>query len=451
MKKYPIYKDSGIEWLGEIPENWVLIRLKFLLSGNLKYGANESGEYENHEHPRYIRITDFDNAGKLRDDTFKSLSPEVAEEYLLQEGDVLFARSGATVGKTFIFKNFNGRACFAGYLIKATPNKNLLLPEFLYQVTLSNHYKNWKNSVFIQATIQNIGADKYQNLLIPTPPLPEQTAVVSFLDHKTQQIDDLIAKKERLIELLKEERTAVINQAVTKGLDPNVPMKDSGIEWLGEIPEHWEVKSLKRICIINPQKSEIDIIKFDYAVFLPMEKVGEDGTYDSSGVYPTKELVNGYTYFCKGDIILAKITPCFENGKGAILNNLPTQIGFGSTEFHVIRPLKNKSEGHYIYFLTYSEIFKSLGEAYMTGAAGQKRVPTSFIENFKFPIPPYDEQKIIAQEISMLNFEIDNTTIYIRRQIELLKEYKTSLINSAVTGKIDVREYYMHYETAGRI
>ena len=131
------YKDSGIEWLGKLPADWRIKRLKYLAEGKLEYGANEVAEFDDIGLPRYIRITDFGDDGNLRDDTFKSLTMEQAKGYFLAEGDVLFARSGATVGKTFQFKQYKGRACFAGYLIKARPNKKILLSDFLYLFTKS--------------------------------------------------------------------------------------------------------------------------------------------------------------------------------------------------------------------------------------------------------------------------------------------------------------------------
>ncbi|MEL7005531.1 MAG: restriction endonuclease subunit S, partial [Bacteroidota bacterium] len=122
MNPYPVYKDSGIEWIGEIPEHWEMRNLKRIISEPLKYGANEPAESIDKDLPRYIRITDFGENGELRDETFKSLSEEKAKDYLLREGDLLLARSGATVGKSFLFRGYRGKACFAGYLIKATFN-----------------------------------------------------------------------------------------------------------------------------------------------------------------------------------------------------------------------------------------------------------------------------------------------------------------------------------------
>ncbi|RLD56790.1 MAG: restriction endonuclease subunit S, partial [Bacteroidetes bacterium] len=196
MNKYT-YKNSGIEWLGEIPGHWETVKLKRLLNEPLKYGANESAELDDKELPRYIRITDFGNDGKLKTNTFKSLPIQKAKDFMLSEGDVLFARSGATVGKTFQFKNYKGEACFAGYLIKATPRKWQLNSDFLYYYTKSIAYEEWKNIIFTQATIQNIGADKYQYLNITLPPLPEQKAIAKYLDKACGHIDKIIAIKQK--------------------------------------------------------------------------------------------------------------------------------------------------------------------------------------------------------------------------------------------------------------
>lgn len=207
--------DSGIEWIGEIPKHWVTKKLKYVLSDKLKYGANESADEENRENPRYIRITDFGKNGKLKKDTFKSLPPEKANEYLLKEGDILFARSGATVGKTFQFKNYNGIACFAGYLIKASPNPELILSDYLYLFTKTSNYEQWKNSIFNQATIQNIGADKYAYLDITIPKVEEQKVIIDHIHKESDRIDSKIKKTKKLIDLLIEYRSALISEVVT--------------------------------------------------------------------------------------------------------------------------------------------------------------------------------------------------------------------------------------------
>ncbi len=212
-------KFSGIEWLGEIPEHWEVKKLKYLVKGKLKYGANEEAKSADKSQPRYIRITDFDGDGKLRDETFRSLEIHLAKDYLLSEGDILFARSGATVGKTFQFKDYSGLACFAGYLIKAIPKESIILSDYLYLFTKSEVYDIWKTSIFIQATIQNIGADKYSCLSVSLPPISEQQEIVSFIEKKSEKIERAIATIEKEIKLIQEYRTSLISETVTGKID----------------------------------------------------------------------------------------------------------------------------------------------------------------------------------------------------------------------------------------
>ena len=206
-------KDSGVEWIGEINGSWDLYKLKFLLKSNLMYGANESAESDKTSYPRYIRITDIDEEGQLRPDTFKSLSPNKAAPYLLEKGDVLFARSGATAGKTFLFDE-DSKACFAGYLIKASLGQKIF-PKYLCYYTKSGVYDNWKRSIFIQATIPNIGAEKYANLLIPLPTIEEQKRIIGFLDVETDKLNNVINSCKSQISLLQERKQIIINEVVT--------------------------------------------------------------------------------------------------------------------------------------------------------------------------------------------------------------------------------------------
>lgn len=207
-------KDSGVEWIGKVPEHWDVVPLKRALVEKMMYGANESAESNDRNYPRYIRITDIDENGYLKEDTFKSLPPDKAKDYMLKKGDILFARSGATVGKTFLY-NSDEPACFAGYLIKAECNTELLSPEFLMLYTKSNEYDNWKNSVFAQATIQNIGADKYCTLPIVLPPFNEQSQITDYLNSYCQKIDKTIFEIKEQIADLKLYKQSLISEAVT--------------------------------------------------------------------------------------------------------------------------------------------------------------------------------------------------------------------------------------------
>ena len=208
-------KDSGIEWIGEIPENYKLIRLKFLFKEKLQYGANSSGIEFTSDLPRYIRITDIKDSKTLYDENKLSLSEEDAKDYILDDNDILFARSGATSGKCFIYKKEIGKATFAGYLIRAKIDETKLLPNFLVLYTMTKAYEEWKNQVCIQATIQNISAEKYVNLIVPVPPLPEQESIAKMLDSKCAQIDSLITEKESLIADLTEYKKSLIFEVGT--------------------------------------------------------------------------------------------------------------------------------------------------------------------------------------------------------------------------------------------
>ena len=211
-------KDSGVEWLGQVPQGWEVKRLKFCVSSGFQYGANIAAELDDPTLPRYIRITDMNDDGTLKDDTFRSLTEEDAAAYLLQDNDILLARSGATVGKSFIYHASMGAAAYAGYLIKISPAKDVT-PSFLYAFLNSNSYWQWVRSIFIQATIQNVSAEKYANLCITVPPLPDQQAIVDHLDAETAAIDAQRQAHEKSIALLQEYRASLITHAVTGKID----------------------------------------------------------------------------------------------------------------------------------------------------------------------------------------------------------------------------------------
>lgn len=209
-------KDSEVAWIGEIANTRRMYRLKFLLSAPMQYGANESGDKEVENSVRYIRITDITADGHLKDDDNNQYLPiALAESYLLKDKDVLFARSGGTVGKSFLYRESYGISAYAGYLIKAECDQAELLPEYLIYYTQSSLYELWKNMIFIQATIQNIGANKYSNMEIPVPSIREQSEIVEYLSGKCDQIDQLIALKQKKIDKLTEYKKSLIYEYVT--------------------------------------------------------------------------------------------------------------------------------------------------------------------------------------------------------------------------------------------
>lgn len=210
-----LLRDSGSPWLGKIPAHWQAIRMKFLATEPLAYGANEAALEDDPDFPRFVRITDVTLEGTLRDETFKSLAPSVAKPYLLRDGDVLFARSGATVGKAFIYSPSWGVACFAGYLIRCRCDATRMRPEFLFAFAQTEPYWSQIREGTIQATIQNFSAERYGNLVLPVPPVAEQEVIAAHIRAITAKLDAVRVSTEHTVSLLRERRAALIAAAVT--------------------------------------------------------------------------------------------------------------------------------------------------------------------------------------------------------------------------------------------
>lgn len=208
--------------------------------------------------------------------------------------------------------------------------------------------------------------------------------------------------------------------------------KDSGIPWLGKVPEHWEVKRLRFTVNLNPVKSELDIPEDTLVSFIPMEAVNFDKNLTLTEERNLDEVYKGYTYFKNGDVVLAKITPCFENGKSAIAQNLTNGIAFGTTELHVLRS-QDSINNHFLYYLIKSDSFMKIAESEMYGAGGQKRVPEEFIKNFLIGLPPYYEQTAIAHYLDTKLGEIDALIDKQQTLLEKLAEQRTAVITHAVT------------------
>ncbi len=423
-KPYPEYKDSDLEWLGDVPKHWEVKRLKFIAIEPLKYGANESAELNDQELPRYIRITDIKNDGTLIENTFRSLPEENAKPYLLKQGDLLFARSGATVGKSFMYQATWGRACYAGYLIRLRINQSVAIPEFVSYFANSLNYWVWLSSIFIQATIQNVSAERYSNLFLAIPRLDEQHSIAAFLDRETAKIDALIAKKKQLIKLLQEKRAALISHAVTKGLDPSVPMKDSGVEWLGDVPEHWDVKRL-RFCFEFLNSKRVPISSEERG-----KMVKEYPYYGASGII---DYVENYI-FDETLILIAE--------DGANLFSRSTPLAFVASgkywvnnHAHILRPVEGPIEyfSHLLAVIVY--------DPWISGSA-QPKLTKENLGSIYLPVPPKDERKTLNEYLNSETTKFDKLNNKILSSIEKLKEYRATIISVAVTGKIDVRNWF---------
>ena len=209
------------------------------------------------------------------------------------------------------------------------------------------------------------------------------------------------------------------------------------MEWVGEIPAHWDARRLRFVLETSISKGEVR--NLDPAIevsFVPMEAIREFGGIDLDSTKPLSEVVEGYTYFRNGDVIVAKITPCFENGKGALASSLSSDIGFGTTELHVLRS-SSHLHARFLLYLTFSDHFRRIGTASMYGAGGQKRISDDFIRDFRHPLPDFPEQRTIATFLDRETAKIDGLVARKERLIELLQEKRTALITSAVTRGLD--------------
>lgn len=428
---YPEYRDSGVEWLGQVPAHWGTLPLKHtaeFINGD----AFKPSEWSEVGTP-IIRIQNL-NGGE----DFNYIDGAVETRYLIHQGDLLFGWSGnrGTSFGPFIWQR-PGVFALNQHIFRVVPFS--IEPRELYWAlkAVTAHVEDQAHGIIgmVHVTKGDLGG-----IRVPLPPVEEQATIATFLDRETGKIDALSAEYERLIELLKEKRQAVISHAVTKGLDPKVPMKDSGVEWLGEVPAHWEVKRLRFVASLNPSKAELTHLDRGAEVsFLPMEAIGEDGTLNLERTRAIGEVENGYTYFRDGDVAVAKITPCFENGKGAVMHGLTGGVGFGTTELIVARPRAEEVVSGFLHWLFVSTQFRKLGEATMYGAGGQKRVPDEFVRNFAIAFPPTEEQAAIVTFLDRETAKFDALTAEAEKAIGLLKERRSALISAAVTGKIDVR------------
>jgi type I restriction enzyme S subunit len=242
MQRYEKYKDSGVEWIGEIPDGWEVVSLRRLTEEH-KQGYYTTTSYVQNG-TKLIRISDLDSNGKIDFTTapYVEISSIDKESYSLKIGDFIFPRTGS-IG-LFGMVSENQDAVFASYLIRFRFNKKIT-SQFLQHFFRSSVFLDGLLSDLHGGVNQNIHAENIKEQLICLPPYSDQLVIANYLSHKTAEIDNLIAQKERLIELYEEEKAAIINQVVTKGIDPDAKMKDSGVDWLGEIPEGWEVKKLK--------------------------------------------------------------------------------------------------------------------------------------------------------------------------------------------------------------
>ena len=418
MKCYPKYEESGVEWIGEIPKHWKIVRGKFILSH--KKEINSDFQCNN--------LLSLTLNGVIRKDMDSTvgLRPSDYKTYQVFHPDNL-------VFKLIDLENIQTSR------VGIVPEKGIMSPVYIRLQSKSNsheryyfyqYYDLYKKHIFNflgKGVRSSLSPSNLLEIPLAFPPPSEQTQIANFLDRKTEQLDELIRIKERQTELRQEQRTALINQVVTKGLDPNVEMKPSGVEWIGEIPRHWKVKHLKYTADLNMGQSP------------PSEEYNSDqfgtpflqGKAEFGPHHPTPKIYcpTAKKHAIPGDILLSVRAPV-----GAI-NIADQEYGIGRG-LCAIRPRTNQLERHYAKYLL--EVVRTELHVVATGTT-YDAVTVDEVSNLTCVVPPFSEQKQIANFLDQKTQQIDALIAAEQRKIELLKEYRQSLISEAVTGKIDVR------------
>lgn len=334
-------------------------------------------------------------------------------------------------GNIAIARNLlNGIGFGSSEIFVLRPNKEVI-SQYLFYLSQSRDFQDKAC-----ATMCGVGGLKRISPLFmrtyefDMPSIENQQRMVTYLDTKLSEIDHqvslLTSKRDAYLRLKK----SIINHAVTRGLNPNVKMKDSGIEWIGEVPEHWEVKRMKDICALSPNIKSCS--EYEYGSYLPMEGLRLDQIETSDELVST--LQGKYTPFEDNDLLVAKVTPCFENGNIAIAKGLTNGVGFGSSEIFVLRANKYNNI-RFLFYMSLSSKFQDKACATMCGVGGLKRISPLFMKTYIMAIPPSTEQNAIATYLDDKCAKIDTIVSNLDKQISRYGDLKRSLIDEVITGK----------------
>ena len=408
---YPLMKDSRVEWLGEIPVEWEVKKLKYLVS------MNDESLPEDTDERFLIKYVDISNVksgvGILSIEELSFSSAPSRARRIVREGDVIVSTVRTYLRSiTKISNPPDNLIVSTGFAVIRPRRLNSDYTGYMfYSENLIGEIVSRSTGVSYPA----INASDIGNIPVPVPTTDEQTAIANFLDRKTAEIDALIAQKERLLELYEEEKTAIINHSVTKGLDPNAELKDSGVEWLGEIPVGWEVKKLKHTANLKSGNN------------LTSDQIKENGEYPVYGGNGLRGYYNGFTH--DGDFILI-------GRQGAYCGN----INYGANKFWatehavVVEPLSDYQT------VWMGEVLRVMNLNQYSVAAAQPGLSVEAICNLSIPWPLLEEQASIVEHIEAETARINAKIAKTQRIIELQKEYRTALISEVVTGKIKVPE-----------
>ena len=419
-------KDSGIEWIGKIPKNWGTYAA-FQVFSPVK--SKNTGMKENN-----LLSLSYGRIIKKNINTSTGLLPESFEGYnIIEPGDIVLRLTDLQNDHTSLRVGLSEQT---GIITSAYLTLHVMFtyyPKFLYYQLHS--FDICKGFYGMGAgVLQGLNWEGIKLLKIVMPDIHEQQRIADFLDRKCAEIDSVIEKTKATIEGYKKLKQSIITEAVTKGTRPNRPMKDSGIEWIGEIPEDWNVNRIKYVANFDPPCDMSRLSEDSIITYTPMECI-KNG-YFMNNTSPLGGVTRSLTAFQDGDIVMAKVTPCFENGNIAIMKELASGFGFGSSELFVFRPTRIKTK--FLFYWLRNDIFMQMACSTMTGTGGLKRVSPSFVRNCYLHYPNVDEQTEISDYLDQKCNEIDNL---ISKKTELLTEletYKKSLIYEYVTGKKEV-------------
>ena len=446
-KPYPAYKPSGIQWLGEIPEHWQAKRLKFTITG-CQNGLWGDEPLSNAEDIACVRVADFDRVRNCVADgelTIRNIPRSQWRSRLLKKDDLLLEKSGGgelqPVGVVVIYERDCPAVCsnFVARMPVAPDNEAKFLC-YLHAALYAGRIN--VRSIKQNTGIQNLDSDMYLNERVGLPPRSEQDVISTFLDREMARIDSLIEKKQRQIELLHEKRAALISHAVTQGLDPNVRMKDSGIEWLGEIPAHWEARRLKRVAearFSGVDKHSVDseqtVRLCNYVDVYYHDRITSDLDFMTATATPDE--VRRFT-IKEGDVLVTKDSEEWDDI--AVPAFVSEQLEGVICGYHLalIRAIPGRMNGRFL-FRAFSAC--GINDQFRVEATGITRYGLSKygLNNALFPVPPLPEQHAIAAFLDREMTRIDALVGKVEKSIELLREFRSALISGAITGSIDVR------------
>ena len=438
FEKYSEYKNSGVEWLGHLPDKWMVKKMKFLgfiypgLSG--KKGDDFSKDFQEHL-KCFIPFTNICNNLKISLGQYQYVSIDAGEtQNRVRKKDILFLMSSETleeIAKCSIYLGNDEELYLNSFCKGFRIIDSRALPEYINYLLTSSTYRSYFSLVGRGFTRINLKQEFINDAFVPLPTKEEQTAIANFLDRKTAQIDQAISIKEKQIELLKERRQILIHNAVTRGLDSEVKMKDSGVSWIGEIPEHWEVLA-NRVLFTErnqPGREGLPLLSVSIHTAISSEELDEESNIRGKIKIEDK---SNYKLVEVNDIVF-NMMRAWQGAIGAVRVK-----GMVSPAYVVAKPNKKLDANYAEYQYRTSIYIQEMNRVSKGITDFRKRLYWHEFKQLTTILPPFEEQKEIASYIENISEKIATAVSLKQKEIEKLKEYKSTLINSAVTGKIKV-------------